>query len=113
MLSASLGIAIMMVPLIFGQMIGVTGDGIVAWTVMGSLPILIGMIAQLMKGRSGAAWWLLSLVLMSVFYAISAVSLLTMSEKTLYKGLGGALLLGALPVLIIVVLLPRLPRRSV
>ena len=113
MLSAGLGTAIMMVPFIVGLMVGATGDGIVAWTVMGSLPIVIGILAQSMKGRSGAAWWLLSLVLMSVFYAITAVSLLTMSEKTLYKGLAGALLLCALPVLIIVALLPRLPRRSV
>ncbi len=113
MLSASLGIAIMLVPFIIGLMVGATGDGIVAWTVMGSLPILIGLIAQRMKGRSGAAWWLLSLVLMSIFYAITAVSLLTLSEKTLYKGLTGALLLGALPTLIFVILLPRPPRRNV
>lgn len=97
-------------PFLIGLMIGATGDGIIACIVMGSLPILIGMIAQRMRGRSGAAWWLLSLALMSVFYAVFAVSLLTMSQKTLYKGLAGALLLlGALPVLVIVVLLPLLP----
>ena len=55
-----------------------------------------------MRGRSGAAWWLLSLVLMSTCYAVSAVYLLTMGERTLYSGLGGAMLLGALPLLIIV-----------
>ena len=113
MLSASLGTAIMLVPFIFGLMIGATSDGIVAWTIMGSLPILIGMIAQRMKGRSGVAWWLLSLVVMSLFYAVSAVYFLARGERTLYSGLGGALLLGALPLLIIVALLPLLPRRSV
>ena len=113
MLSASLATAIMLVPFIVGRMVGATGDGIVAWTVMGSLPVLIGMIAQRMRGRSGAAWWLLSLVVMSAFYAVSAVYLLPMGERTFYSGLGGAMLLGALPLLIIVVLLPRLPRRSV
>ena len=104
MLSASLGIAIVTAPFIVGRMIGATGDGIVAWTVMGSLPVLIGMIARRMRGRSGAAWWLLSLVLMSTCYAVSAVYLLTMGERTLYSGLGGAMLLGALPLLIIVAL---------
>lgn len=113
MLSAGLGTAIMLVPFIVGLIVGVTSDGIVAWTVMGSLPVLMGMIAQRMKGRSGAAWWLLSLVVMSAFYAISAVYLSTIGERTLYSGLGGAMLLGALPLLIIVALLPRLRRRSV
>ena len=107
MLSASFGIAIVTAPFIVGRMIGATGDSIVAWTVMGSLPVLIGMTAQRMRGRSGAAWWLLSLVLMSTCYAVSAVYLLTMGERTLYSGLGGAMLLGALPLLIIVTLLPR------
>ena len=93
MLSASLGIAIVTAPFIVGR--------------MGSLPVLIGMTAQRMRGRSGAAWWLLSLVLMSTCYAVSAVYLLTMGERTLYSGLGGAMLLGALPLLIIVTLLPR------
>jgi hypothetical protein len=110
MLSAGLGTAIMMMPLIVGLIIGAPGDGIVAWTVMGSLPVLIGMVAHRMRGRSGAAWWLLSLVVMSVFYAVSAVDLLTMGVRTLYSGLGGAMLLGALPLLIIVT---RVPRRSV
>jgi hypothetical protein len=113
MLSASLGIAIVTTPFIVGLMIGAGGDGIVAWTVMGSLPVLFGVIAQRTRGRSGAAWSLLSLVVMSVFYAVSAVYLLTVDKITLYSGLGGAMLLGALPLLLIVVLLPRLPRRSV
>ena len=113
MLSASLGIAIVTAPFIVGLMIGAGGDGIVAWTVMGSLPVQIGVIAQRTRSRSGAAWWLLSLVVMSVFYAVSAVYLLTVDKITLYSGLGGAMLLGALPLLLIVVLLPRLPRQSV
>jgi hypothetical protein len=113
MVSASLGIAIVTAPSIVGPVIGASGDAIAAWTVMGSLPVLIGLIARRMRGRSGAAWWLLSLVLMSAFYAVSAVYLLSMGERTLYSGLGGAMLLGALPLLIIVALLPRLPQRSV
>ena len=113
MLSASFGIVIVTAPSIVGLVIGASGDAIAAWTVMGSLPVLIGLIARRMRGRSGAAWWLLSLVLMSAFYAVSAVYLLSMGERTLYSGLGGAMLLGALPLLIIVALLPRLPQRSV
>ena len=107
MLSATLGIAIVTTPFIVGRMIGASGDGIVVWTVMGSLPLVIGMMAQRMRGRSGAAWWLLSSVVMSVFYAVSAVYLLRMGERTFYSGLGGAMLLGALPLLIIVAFLPR------
>jgi uncharacterized membrane protein YhaH (DUF805 family) len=112
MLSVILGIVILTVPFVVGLDIGASGDVIAAWTVMGSLPIVIGLIAQRMRGRSGAAWWLLSLMVMSVFYAVSAVYLLSMGERTLYSGLGGAIL-GSLPLLIIVALLPRLPRRSV
>ena len=112
MLSVIFGIAILTVPFVVGLDIGASGDVIAAWTVMGSLPIVIGLIAQRMRGRSGAAWWLLSQTVMSVFYAVSAVYLLSMGERTLYSGLGGAML-GALPLLIIVALLPRLPQRSV
>ena len=75
MLSASFGIAIVTAPFIVGLVVGASGDAIAAWTVMGSLPVLIGLIARRMRGRSGAAWWLLSLVLMSAFYAVSAVYL--------------------------------------
>ena len=113
MLSASFATVIVTAPFIVGLTIGAGGDSIVAWTIMGSLPVLIGMIARRMRGRSGAAWWLLSSVLMSTCYAVSAVYLLTIGERTLYSGLGDAMLLGALPLLIIVALLPRLPRRSV
>ena len=48
-------------------------------------------------------------MVMSLFYAVSAVYLLRIGEKTLYSGLGGALLLGAIPLLLIVALLRRLP----
>jgi peptidoglycan/LPS O-acetylase OafA/YrhL len=109
MLSVSLGMSIVTAPFIVGLMIGATGDSIFVWTVMGSLPILIGMMAQWMRGRSAVAWWLLSLVVMTLFYAVSAVYLLRMGERTLYSGLGGALLLGAIPLVVIVALLPRLP----
>ena len=114
MLSVSLGMSIVTVPFIVGLMIGATGDSIFVWTVMGSLPILIGMMAQWMRSRSAVAWWLLSLVVMTLFYAVSAVYLLRMGERTLYSGLGGALLLGAIPLVVIVALLPRLatPKRS-
>ena len=85
MFSPSFGIAIVTAPSIVGLVIGASGDAIAAWTVMGRLPILIGLIARRMRGRSGAAWWLLSLVLMSAFYAVSAVYLLSMGERTLYS----------------------------
>ena len=112
MLFVVIGMSIVTAPFIVGLMIGATRDGIFVWTVMGSLPVLIGMMAHRMRGRSAVAWWLLSLVVMSLFYAVSAVYLLSMGERTLYSGLGGAMM-GALPLLIIVALLPQLPRRSV
>ena len=107
MLSASLVIAIVTAPFVVGLMIGASWEGIIAWTVMGSLPVLIGVTAQRMRGRNCAAWCLLSLTVMSVLYAVSAVYLLRMGERTFYSGLGGATLLGALPLLIMVALLPR------
>ena len=109
MLSVILGMLIVTAPFIVGLMIGASGDSIFVWTVMGSLPILIGMMAQQIRGRSVVVWWLLSLLVMCLFYAVSAVYLLRMGERTLYSGLGGALLLGAVPLVVIVALLPRLP----
>jgi len=109
MLFVVIGMSIVTAPFIVGLRIGATRDGIFVWTVMGSLPVLIGMMAHRMRGRSAVAWWLLSLVVMSLFYAVSAVYLLSMGERTLYSGLGGALLLGAIPLLLIVALLRRLP----
>ena len=72
------------------------------WTIMGSLPIVIGTIAQRTKGGTGAAWWFLSSVVMVFFYRVSAVSASPPAERPLYVGLVGALLFGALPMLIIV-----------
>jgi peptidoglycan/LPS O-acetylase OafA/YrhL len=109
MLFVILGTSIATAPLIVGLMIGADTDSIFVWTVMGSLPILIGMMALRIRGRSVVAWWLLSLLVMSLFYAATAVYLLRVGERTLNSGLGGALLLGAIPLVVIVALLPRLP----
>ena len=49
-----LGTAIMLAPLGMGLAIDRDRDDILAWTIMGSLPILIGTIAQRTNGRN--AW---------------------------------------------------------
>lgn len=98
-----LSTAIMLAPLGIGLAIGADTDDILLWTIMGSLPILIGTIAQQTKGIiTGAEWWFLSSVVMVFFYRVSAVSASPPTESPLYLGLVGALLFGALPMLIIV-----------
>lgn len=67
-MSAILGMFIVTAPFIVGLMIGASGDSIFVWTVLGSLPILIGMMAQQIRGRSVVAWWLLSLLAISFKY---------------------------------------------
>jgi uncharacterized membrane protein len=97
-----LGTAIMLAPLGIGLAIDRDRDDILAWTIMGSLPILIGTIAQRTNGRNGVAWWFLTFVVMVFFYRISRVSASPPAENPLYVALVGALLFGALPMLIIV-----------
>jgi hypothetical protein len=97
-----LSTAIVLAPLGIGLAIGRDLDDILAWTIMGSLPILIGTLGQRMKGGTGALWWLPTFVMMAFFYRVSAVSASPPTEKPVYVGLIGALLFGALPMLTIV-----------
>jgi hypothetical protein len=42
--------------------------------VLGCIRIELGTIAQTWKGRTGAAWWLVSLIVMLPFYFVTAAS---------------------------------------
>jgi hypothetical protein len=52
---------------------GTPGETVVFWLVLGCIPIGLGTIAQTWKGR-GAAWWLVSLIVMLLFYFVTAAS---------------------------------------
>jgi hypothetical protein len=80
-----------------------SGERVMYWEILLSIPVILGVIAQRIKGRTGAAWWFFTFVLMLVFYLITDVS---MNHKA-FTGLSGALLFGALPMAIIVATLPR------
>ena len=85
------------------------GDGQsgVLLLVLGSVPILIGFLAQRTRGRTGAAWWFLSLLVRTFFYFVVGIFGSSGSDATVNTGLAGALLFGALPISIIVYSLPR------
>jgi len=97
-----LATAILLAPLGIGLAIGREFEDLLVWTIMGSLPILIGTIAQRMKNGIGVLWWLLTFVTMTFFYRVSAVSASPPAENPVYVGLAGALLFGAWPLLVIV-----------
>ena len=102
-------IAIFVAPIVLGVMTVASGERQILWLVSGSIPILIGVIAQRLKGRTGAAWWFLGVVVTLFFYLVSAVFFgPSMPEfSDVIVGTSGALLFGALPLLIIVATLPR------
>jgi len=88
---------------------GAPGETVVFWLVLGCVPIELGTIAQTWKGRTGAAWWLLSLIVMLLSYFVTAASYAGPDARmTTY--LAGALVLGALPMALIIASLPRLSR---
>ena len=102
-------IAIFVAPIVLGVMTVASGERQILWLVFGSIPILIGVIAQRLKGRTGAAWWFLGVVVTLFFYLVSAVFFgPSMPEfSDVIVGTSGALLFGALPLLIIVATFPR------
>jgi hypothetical protein len=61
--------AIFLALAVFGLLTGAKSDVIIFLAVLGSGPILIGLISQRMKGRSGATWcWVLSLAALFFFF---------------------------------------------
>ena len=101
-----LAAAILLTPVVFGLLTGAKSDAVVFLAVLGSGPILIGLITQRMKGRSGAAWWFLCLVALFFFFPFFATSFSGVindpGQKPLLIGLSGAILFGVMPLVVIV-----------
>jgi hypothetical protein len=101
---------ILLAPFALGILTGSSGNSIMVLTILGSMPILIGFMAQRTRGRTGAAWWFLSLVVMTFFYFLIGMlgSIGSSGEgDAVNTGLAGAVLFGALPLSIVVYSLPR------
>jgi hypothetical protein len=79
---------------------GGAGETAVFGAVMFSGPILIGLMALRVKGRTGVAWWLLSLIVMIVVNVLAGGG---SSSDVLAR----TIMFGALPMVIIVATLPR------
>jgi hypothetical protein len=99
--------AIFLAPVVFGLLAGAKSDAIVFLAILSSGPILIGLITQRMKGRSGATWcWFLSLAALLFFlpFFVSCFSgaISNPGQKLLSVGLSGAILFGVMPLVIIV-----------
>jgi hypothetical protein len=82
-------------------------DAIVLLGILVSLPGLIGLMSQRTKGRSGAAWWFLSLVMLFFFCLSFAAFIDDRGEKPLVIALSGAILFGVMPLIVIVCTRPR------
>jgi hypothetical protein len=89
-------------------------EGALLWIFMGAGPILLGIFAQKQKGRTGAGWWFLTLVVMIIFYLATDVFArdLVARHGDVVAGLSGAILLGLLPMMIIVATLPKRKNES-
>ncbi len=90
-------------PLLLFIVNGKSGDatGAMAVSAVFGLPIFLGVVAQIKRGRTGVAWALLSFLLILPAYLLSAASYNDMTY-----GISGALLFGALPMGIIIWSLP-------
>ncbi len=95
-----LAAAILLAPVILMIVGGGSGEAAVFGMVMVSGPILIGLMAQRVKGRTGALWWLLSLVVMLLANVLSGGG---QTPDVLAR----TIMFGALPMAIIVWSLPR------
>lgn len=102
--------AILFTPVVPWLLTRADSDTVVLLMVLGSVPILIGLISQRMKGRTGAAWSLLSLEVVFfifLFFAAFLSGLIDPGQKPLLVGFSGAILFGLLPLVVIVVTRPR------
>jgi hypothetical protein len=83
---------------------GTESDVIVLVMVLGSVPILVGLISQRMKGRTGAAWLFLSLEVVFcivLFFAAFLTGVVEPGQKPLLVGLSGIILFGAVPLVVV------------
>jgi hypothetical protein len=89
---------ILLAPFILVVLNGGAGETAVFGAVSG--PILIGLMAQRVKGRTGVAWWLLGLIVMVVVNVLAGGG---SSSEVLAR----TIMFGALPMVIIVATFPR------
>jgi hypothetical protein len=85
-----------------------SSEGILLWLFLGAAPVVLGIVAQKQKGRTGAAWWFLTFVLMIFFYLATDLfaSDLVATYGSIVAGISGAILFGLVPMSIIVATLP-------
>jgi len=102
----ALAAAILLAPAGLGLLTRAKSDVIAFLAILGSGPILIGLITQRIKARSGAAWWFLSLVALFYFLPFFAASFSGVinnpGQKPLFVGISGAMLFGVIPLVVIV-----------
>ena len=79
-----------------------SAEGAMVVSVTFGLPILLGIVAQLKRGRTGVAWALLSFVAITVAYLLTASS----HNGDWAYGISGAFLFGAIPMVIVISTLP-------
>jgi hypothetical protein len=97
--------AILLAPVVLWLLTGVKSDTVVLLMALASMPVLIGLISQRLKGRTGAVWSFLSLeVIFSIFLFFVAFlsGLIDPGQKPLLVGVSGVILFGLLPLLVIV-----------
>ena len=102
--------AIVLTPVVLWLLTGVDSDTVVLLLALASVPVLIGLISQRLKGRTGAFWSFLSLeVIFSIclFFAAFLGGLIDPGQKPLLVGVSGVILFGLLPLLVIVATGPR------
>jgi hypothetical protein len=102
--------AILFAAAVLWLLTGASSDLVVLLMVLGSVPILIGLISQRMKGRTGAAWWFLSLEVIFcifLFFAAFLTGVIEPGKKPLLVGLSGIILFGAMPLVIVMATRPR------
>jgi glucose-6-phosphate-specific signal transduction histidine kinase len=103
-------VLILFVPVALWLLTAAKSDTVVFLMVLASVPILIGLITQRMKGRTGVAFWSLSLEAMFaifLFFVAFLSGLVEPGQKPLLVGLSGAILFGVLPLLVVLFTRPR------
>jgi hypothetical protein len=95
-----LATAILLLPVVLVLLGGGSGETGVFGMVMISGPILLGLMAQRMKGRTGAAWWLVSFVVMCMVNVLAG-------GGANADVLARTMMFGALPMVIIIATLPQ------
>lgn len=90
----------LLAPLFLVMLNGGSGETATFGMVMFSGPLIIGLLAQRLKGRTGAVWWILSTVVLMVVNVLSGGG---GSSEVLAK----TIVFGVLPLAVILATLPR------